>query len=202
MAASWFHDARLATATAVGFLILLLLAVVGFDAWRTYRHDLDEANNTLHSVSRLLGEHTARTFGEISLVLTGIQDLLAAAPNLMPGDPRVMAYLDRRVRLLPQVAAIRVADRSGRIVHSSDPADRPGQDLADRAYFTLLRDAADGRLVVGLPAVGDRRESGHFPVGRRLTDASGASAASPLPWSSRPISPTSTARSSSAAGFR
>ena len=51
---SLFRRARIVSAGTVGFLILLVVAAVVFDAWRTYRHDFAEAKDSLRSVSRLL----------------------------------------------------------------------------------------------------------------------------------------------------
>ena len=56
-----FRRARLASVSVAAFLVLLVVSAVGFDAWRTYRHNFAEARDSLASVNRLLGEHTART---------------------------------------------------------------------------------------------------------------------------------------------
>ncbi len=92
---------------------------------------------------------------------------------MVPGDPRIAAYLDRRVQILPQVAVVRIMDTSGVLTHSSDAADHAGTDLSDQEYFTATRSMADGRLVLGVPATLIPSKLRYFPVSRRLTDAAG-----------------------------
>jgi len=163
----------------------LLLAVLGLNVLATVwvlRTQLDErdrldaqAQLRTANLAQLMDQTISGSVMQIDLLLHGVvhglEAMIAAEPGLEP--LRANALLDRHRQLLPILAAIRVADASGRVVLG--PGVEPGSDAswADRDFFALLREQPQAGLVVGAPVLGRVRPIWVVPFVRRLQHPDG-----------------------------
>jgi len=131
------------------------------------RNALRDFNN----LTALLADQTARSLEATDLLLR------AAANNISEtgvGDPAARTLrLKDRVSGIPQIRAVLLLDRDGRIVLSTDERSEIGADFSDRSYFTQQRDATVRGRVVSDPFPGRITHRWAFGVSEPITDKSG-----------------------------
>ena len=145
----------------VAFTVIgALAAIIAVQSWQDYQSTLDDIANADAHVARILEEQTARTFGEVALVL---EDLRQSAEREIGGPATSQPLLQRqrladRLLQLPQLAALFVTDSHGRLNYwaLSDPDSKlaidqfvasaaSAQNVAQGLGFAIVRDgSSDG----------------------------------------------------------
>jgi signal transduction histidine kinase len=133
----------------------------------TERNALRDFNN----LTAILADQTARALEAADVLVR------AAANNISAtgfGDPqaRVQRWKDRTAGI-PQIRAILLLDREGRVVLSTDERSEIGGDFSERSYFTQHRDGAVKGRAVSAPHRGRVTGRWAFAVSERVTDTDG-----------------------------
>ena len=142
---------------AVGFIGAAVVAI-GLTVWGLRSDAMDEAANDAGNIATVLAEQTARSVQSIDLVLTELQERVAALGATPSNDfYRTLRSLDvhgilkERAARLPQAAVVTLSDSNGQIVSSSRRWPAPEVNLSDREFFQALKPNFDGKLYVGAP---------------------------------------------------
>ncbi len=131
------------------------------------RNALRDFNN----LAGLLADQTARALESVDLLLRAATSDVSASGV---GAPSARAQrLKDRISGIPQIRAVLLLDRDGRIAVSTDERTEIGADYSERSYFTQQRDgAAKGRFVSD-PFLGRITHRWSFAVSEPLTDRTG-----------------------------
>ncbi len=172
-----FYPKRSSTALLASlFVVLVCLAMVVLDGWRTWQaHGLEEreAGVSLSNMARALAQHADDTFKEAETVLLGLQERIEVDGTSPAALHRLHRVMLTQVSQLPQLAGLFVYDRNGRWLVNSQATLESSFNNADRPYFIYHRDHADNLPYVGAPV--KSRSSGRWiiPVSHRLSNATG-----------------------------
>jgi signal transduction histidine kinase/ActR/RegA family two-component response regulator len=142
-----FRSRVLATGAAV---VVLVVTLLGYDAWRGYRRAIDDAFRETENLTNVFEESTLRTLQGIDNVLSNLT-IGSTKIDLREDDiePRLIGTLVQQLRNFPQVASFGVIDETGSLLASTRPTWDRTLSFSDRDYFYLHRDAAVTGLFVG-----------------------------------------------------
>ncbi|KAA2237764.1 bifunctional diguanylate cyclase/phosphodiesterase [Salinarimonas soli] len=152
--------------TGIALVCLALAASLGWSSWQARERVLDAASHQVENLASVLRGHTARTFGEIDLLLRLAAEEHAAARGASRSS-LVKAALSDGSRLV----ALRTLDpRSGRLI-DGERADAAALERLDAAALQAHVGIAANELRVGDPVLD--REHGTWIIGvsRRIRDA-------------------------------
>ncbi|MBC8023799.1 MAG: PAS domain S-box protein [Burkholderiales bacterium] len=131
------------------------------------RNALRDFNN----LTALLADQTARSLEGTDLLLTAVANNINSSGL---GDPAARAQrLADRISGIPQIRAIVLLDRDGRVIASTDQRSEIGADFSERSYFTHQRDATTKGRYVSEPFLGRITSRWAFAVSEPYTDAAG-----------------------------
>jgi PAS domain S-box-containing protein len=153
----------------------LLVVINILSALWDIRNDRDSVERNalrdFNNLTALLADQTARSLESVDLLLHG------AATDISRfgiGEPAVRALrLKDRISGIPQIRAVLLLDREGRVVVSTDERSEIGADFSSRTYFTHQRDAAVKGRYVSDPFLGRITNRWAFAVSEPFTDRSG-----------------------------
>ena len=135
----------------------ILAAVIGISAWSIfsqYNDAISAAEQQATSYARLLAEHSESAFAESDRVL---QDVLrdihdkGGIDRISPTD--LYQLLRRQAQGAPQIGAIFLADRGGRMRVNSSQFPQPPINVADREYFRFYLNNPAAGLEIGKPVM-------------------------------------------------
>jgi PAS domain S-box-containing protein len=130
------------------------------------RNALRDFNN----LTALLADQTARSMESADVLLRGAAHDISTAGV---GERAARASrLKDRISGIPQIRAVLLLDRDGRVIVSTDPRSEIGADFSERSYFTFHRDGGTGRHVSD-PFLGRVTGRWAFAVSEPITDAGG-----------------------------
>jgi signal transduction histidine kinase len=160
-----------------GFVALLILgagAAFGLNAWQAYSNEIDRVTRDNIAAAHTLEEQTARTVQSVDLVLSGLADFFRLRTDYeRPGSTAIYELLRRRLAQTPELYAIFVTDRDGRLVYHTDAADPKPLDLSGRDYFVAQRDDPTQRLKLSKPFFGRLGNRWYVGLSRRIEDDDG-----------------------------
>jgi signal transduction histidine kinase len=140
-------------------LILLLLAVNTATILNLRESELLDQETQLKNLSLVLGEQVSRSFQSVDLVISSVTERMAAEGVADEATfMQQMASHDLHLRLqekitgIPQLAAVTVIDREGRLVNFSRTWPIPDISVADRDYFQALKQDPDLQRYISAPA--------------------------------------------------
>ncbi|GIK25058.1 MAG: hypothetical protein BroJett006_13040 [Betaproteobacteria bacterium] len=150
--------------------VALLAATLSWDAWQSYRRNLEQEYRYLDSHARIADAQLSGALRAVDLSLQEIASRLPSSPKNIASLGDILA--DRANRF-PEMRIVFVSDRDGRIVAISNPK-YAGFDASGREYFTHHRDAprAEG-LFVSRPYLSAQKQY-VVAVSRALFDAEGS----------------------------
>jgi PAS domain S-box-containing protein len=131
------------------------------------RNALRDFNN----LTALLADQTARALESVDLLLHAAAGDISTA-GVGPPEARALRFKDR-ISGIPQVRAVIVLDRNGKVLVSTDGGSENGADFSERPYFTHQRDAAVKGRYVSDPFLGQVTHRWAFAVSEPITDAGG-----------------------------
>ena len=154
-------------------ILLVLGALRGIDLWSSREQTLNAAEARAANLSYMLAEYVRQSFaaGDASLRQLVVHSQRIGGADAPDAEwmPSMMAA---RVGL-QDVGSISVTDRSGRVVHSTQPA-IVGQLRADDFAFRRLSAATDDALIVSAPFMTITEPHRYIiPIARRLTRPDG-----------------------------
>jgi signal transduction histidine kinase len=163
-----------ALAVFVALLIVGAAAAFGLNAWQAYENEIDRVTRENVSTAHTLEEQTARTMQSIDLVLSGLADFFKLRTDFeRPGSAAIYDLLRQRLGHAPDLNAIAVIDRDGRLVYHTDTPDPIRLDLSDRDYFVAQRDDPSLQLKFSKPFFGRLANRWYLGLSRRIVDADG-----------------------------
>ena len=134
---------------------LVVLGLSGADLHQSRQQYEDRAQVQTRSIANALDQNISNSIGRIDLTLRVVADELE---HQLAGrhidEPRMMAFLGKQEKRLPEIDALRVSDDQGLMILGKGivKAERPSS--ADRDYFIHLRDHDDDALFVTKPVFG------------------------------------------------
>jgi PAS domain S-box-containing protein len=160
---------------AAGLAISVGIAALGGGIlWADRAERLATAERQSLDLARTLGEHAARTFGVVDILLDQVAERLDAMHNAGTLKPETIQDLFRRYETrLPQVSGFGMLDADGRAFGSALPGFRPGTDFSDRNYFRVPA-AGSAALFVSEPFISRITGKPVLTVSRRVGAPDGA----------------------------
>lgn len=171
---------RVSVLTVGALLLVLLTATVIVSATLLYRASLNDWRNDLSTLSTVLAENTAQTMSSARLVIDSIQaDIEQANPADQQQLQRHVGSVDfsqimrEKIRGLPFISGIGVANAEGRILALSRVYPAPPIDLTDRDYYRHHRNSDSTADFVGETVLSRAGGVPTFYVSRRVNDRQG-----------------------------
>ncbi|MDZ4254443.1 MAG: PAS domain S-box protein, partial [Sulfuritalea sp.] len=124
------------------------------------RHAAEEAG----SMSRVIGDQTARALQGVHLVIGAVVDRVSQLEQrrIPLGDELIHITLRSRIEGMPHIGALFVVDEHGTVVNASADFPIPQVRVADRDYFQFHRTSPGGEVFIGPPLV--NRMGGEWTV--------------------------------------
>ena len=160
--------------TGVLFLNLLVLLLATTSLLQSRRQVENQAQVTVENLAQVLDHELSASFDKIDLGLLAVAD--ESARQLAAGGVDGAAlndFLARQLARQPLLESLRVADARGNVPWDAARKALPAGIIADRPYFTRLRDDAAAGLVVSKPL--QSRVTGKWTIfmARRLNHPDG-----------------------------
>ncbi|MFG6579929.1 ATP-binding protein [Sulfitobacter sp. 1A13191] len=164
-------DARHLKIGLGGAVATLLLASIWIvvDARQDEQADVRTAAT---NISALLAQQGRTALESTDLALRAIADWLERE-DLPQDDAEFRTFIRSLNERLETVRALFVIGADGYISHDTDYPDTPRVSLADRQYFSVLRDDPDRDFYVGRPNLSRSVSRWFVPVARRLESTDG-----------------------------
>ncbi len=128
-------------------IAVLILMTIGFSVWKSiseYRLTVRAADVQTQGYARALKEHAERTFSEADTILLDTIDHIKDHGGINRETSRhLRTVINRHPRNTPQIAAIFLVNRDGRLLAHSLDAPTKQVNVADREYFIHHRDNPD-----------------------------------------------------------
>lgn len=162
--------AKTAILAASVFWVTIILAL-GIALMRERSQSLRQAQQETSTLTTVLEENMARTFGSVDIALLGISNYLA--PRTLPRhDPQTRELMLGYLQHLPAVRALFVIGPNGIIQHDTDYPKTPDVSLADREYFRQYTQREDLKQSLS-SAMQSRSGTGWFVASTRKIVSSG-----------------------------
>lgn len=131
--------------------LLVLLLLLAYQLWLSYRGSVSAAEMTTRNYAEILEARLQatlrRTDTELQLLVAEMPQKALSKDAASRFEQRMNAHLDSRLFNLQEMAGYRVHDAQGDTLYTSDRANVANVNIADRAYFKLLRDDTRAGLV-------------------------------------------------------
>ena len=152
----------------------LILGLVGYGLWLGHDRALATAGNQTSSLARVFEQHTVQTIAVIDRTLTAATKALGTGTGAAPAfSDSVTADLQQLLNGAPQMLAISVLDRDGKVVQDTRGGAIIGGAALDRRDFDRYRKENSGALHVSRPQK-DPAGRSYFAISRRLLDENAA----------------------------
>ncbi|UPG73995.1 ATP-binding protein [Roseomonas gilardii subsp. gilardii] len=164
-----------------GLLVALaILAGAVLAATHLRTSALTTAKSNLAALDTLLAEQSDRALQSVELVVNGVAEDLqdgrlrsAEEFNARATAPEVFGMLVARISGIPQLDAVTIIARDGRLLNFSRYQPVPPVNVADRDYFKVLSTDPSRLTFIGLPV--ENRGNGNTTIylARRISSADG-----------------------------
>ena len=167
---------RLLLALGVGAMGMLLL--LAYLIWSGHREAIRSTEATTRGYAAVFEARLDATLRHTNAVLQTLAHQIPRAAldqQAVPLYARALdAALDLEIANFAELAGIRITDASGNILYTSDSANTPRAQVADRSYFRAVRD--NPRLNLAFSEVITARTTGRqsVAVAKALRDEQGA----------------------------
>lgn len=162
------------------FLILVLLAASAVVIVHLRQSGLLDEEADLKNLSLVLAEQSDRLFQSVDLVISSVAEEAAregvtdaASFEQKLSSREVHLALQERITGIPQLDAVVVVNREGKVINFSRAWPIPEIDNADRDYFRVLREDPNSKSFISQPV--KNRGSGTWSIflARRVSGANG-----------------------------
>jgi len=151
---------------AVWAAFAMLVSIIVFVSLSLIRYDREEAlqraESELLSLTRVLEEHVARSFGETEAALSEIAARISQQEGIENlGEAEIRALLRQRAAKLPEAEFLFVEREDGSLAADSSPTDRSGVDPDQGALGkpTMPHQLSEG-VEIGVPRKSPRSGTG------------------------------------------
>jgi PAS domain S-box-containing protein len=153
----------------------VIVGLVGYGLWIAHDRALAASAQETARLARVFEQHAAQTAVVVDRTLMSARKMMNLQGAAAPFDPSLTAELQQLLAGAPQMIALSVLDRSGRVVQDSRGAAPASAPFAPTDIARQLADAGGGLHVSNLVAM-EGRQDGVFAFSRRLTAADGSAA--------------------------
>jgi PAS domain S-box-containing protein len=159
---------------ALGALIILAFdGSSAYDAWRSYRYEIQGTHRELTNVANALAEQNAWALQAIDLLLIDTARWYRSNGVGMPPE-RINDVLTDRAASVQQVRQVMIIDAQGNQRFGSRGSASQDRNVSDRSYFIAQRDGLATGLYMSEPIVTRSEGRAAFVFSRRLADERGA----------------------------
>ena len=148
--------------------LIVPLGVLGGVAWYERHRLFGEAHGDVARLSAIAKEHALKVVETNALVLDRMDDHVRGLgwDEIEARGKAVQRWLQDLDEDLAQITALHLARPDGRVAASSTAWPMPPVSIADRPYFSRMRDGAEG-LVFGEPVLSRLTGIASFAIARR-----------------------------------
>jgi PAS domain S-box-containing protein len=163
------------TITLAVIAVSAIIAMTALLLWQLRAQELRHAEAETVSLSQILAEQTTRSFQSVDLAIDLALDRLQQAKKLGVGieDIAIHSMLRSRIEGMPQLRSIFITDSSGKITNSALSHPAPNFSVADRDYFTALKNQPALDRYVSTPVSNRVDNKRTVFISRRIRSASG-----------------------------
>jgi len=162
---------------AIGFMALVLLSLLGLDAWQIWTardHVLREAHTDTNNLARSLAQHAESTVQEADTVLSDLVERVQVDGTGPAQLARLHRLMQTRTHELAQLHGLFLYDKNGNWLATANDVDPQGVNNADREYFQFHRFNRSAAVHIG-PVIRSRTNNQLvIPVSRRVDAADGS----------------------------
>jgi PAS domain S-box-containing protein len=159
-----------------GAFIAIIVALSGYDVWRTYHATIENTGRELDTQARIIAEQTTRSLQAVDVVLRHLEDQWRKGD--LPGlaTREMHDYLAKQAIGLVQIEGLIVVDAKGDSRASSllYPQPDPPPSVAGLPLFQYLRDTRSPGLMIGTALRSDVDGEWVLPIARRLESRDGS----------------------------
>ena len=159
---------------ALGFN-LVLVALAGYSLARSRRQYVDQAAVTAQNLAQVLEQNISGTIRKVDVGISALAHDAERQFTEKGLDPkRLGTYAVLARTALPELDGFRVADERGNLILGARSGAEGTLNIADRAYFTQLRDHPNEQLVVSRPLQGRIGNRWVIILARRINHPDGS----------------------------
>ncbi len=163
------YSRRLLLSIVLIDLFVILLAVVS--SYQGYRQYQERARITTHNLASALESHVADAIRRADISLLALSDM---HEHKQMEAAHLNQHIERLRSRLPEVEAIRIADRDGNLILGTGVAPAKRINLADRPHFIRLRDGPGAELLLSKPQTSCVNNNQVIVMARRTARADGS----------------------------
>jgi diguanylate cyclase (GGDEF)-like protein/PAS domain S-box-containing protein len=161
----------------LGLLVLLVVQLLAYQLWLSYREEIHDAETRTRSYAAIFETRLDATLRRTDAILQGMTRRIPAralsrqASSAYVGE--MTSELDSQLLNFSELVGLRVFDVEGDLLYSSDWANTPRINVADRPYFRALQDKPQNGLVFSEVIVSRATDRPSLIVASPLRDADG-----------------------------
>lgn len=161
----------------LGLLVLLVVQLLAYQLWLSYREEIHDAETRTRSYAAIFETRLDATLRRTDAILQGMTRHIPAralsrqASSAYIGE--MTSELDSQLLNFSELVGLRVFDVEGELLYSSDWANTPRINVADRPYFRALQDKPQNGLVFSEVIVSRATDRPSLIVASPLRDADG-----------------------------
>lgn len=152
--------------------LVLLLVMVSLPAIYSLSYSRTMAEHEAQSASRamvqILGQSLGSTLEKIDYALQVTDEEVQHKHNEQVGDQSLQQFIIRQFSRIPELENFFITDAKGMVLLGSGHIPTSPLDIAEREYFTYLRDHPTAMMVVFKPVVGKLSNRWVIPCARRI----------------------------------
>ncbi|MGE0120498.1 MAG: response regulator [Dongiaceae bacterium] len=152
----------------------VIVGLVGYGLWIAHDRALAASAHETARLARVFEQHAAQTAVVVDRTLMSARKTMNLQSAAAPFDPSLTAELQQLLAGAPQMIALSVLDRTGRVVQDSRGAAPAAAPFAPTDIARQLADTSGGLHVSNLVAMDGK--DGVFAFSRRFTAADGSAA--------------------------
>ncbi|MEI6205978.1 MAG: response regulator [Desulfuromonadales bacterium] len=162
-------------ATGIAIINLIVFGLSGFSIYNSRQHYEDQARIETGNLSRSLEFIICGILDNIDLALW--TEKAEAERQLASGGIRKLqfdAHITNTLNRIPEMANLRMADSRGDILYGVEAGSGAVANVADRDYFTHLRDNPASELFISKPVLGRISKKWILIIARRVNNPDGS----------------------------
>lgn len=161
---------------AIGIVIinLIVFGLAGYSIFASKNHYENQATKETENLVRSLEFSISGILENIDLALWA--EKAEAQRQIVGGGIKKSefdAHIANTLKRIPEMANLRMADAKGDIVYGVEAGSGPIANVADRDYFTFLRDNPNSELFISKPVLGRISKKWILIIARRVNNPDG-----------------------------
>lgn len=160
---------------SISFLIIIFIIVArGSLLYFAYQDEVSRASTSAKNTSISLDKNIESVFKKIDLSLLSVSKIILSTAYQKEKSARYyLKLLDFYKENLPEVFALRVADKNGKVIANTDRVAPTNINIADRVYFQTHRNNPNSKLYISDPIKSKFDGKMILTLSRRIPSADG-----------------------------